>query len=75
CKIQGSIHVFKVIAYSMCPGFWVHIRMLFPQPFLFSKRAIIEGLNFYLTIICLFYLKIFKKLQISAGKMDIIEKS
>lgn len=49
--------------------------MLFPQPFLFSKRAIIEGLNFYLTIIGLFYLKIFKKLQISAGKIDIIEKS
>jgi len=49
--------------------------MLFPQPFSFSKRDIIEGLNFYLAIICLFYLKIFKKLQISAGKIDIIEKS
>ena len=25
CKIQGSIHVFRLVYKSMCPGFWVHI--------------------------------------------------
>ena len=25
CKVQGSIHVFRLNHKSMCPGFWVHI--------------------------------------------------
>ena len=25
CKIQGSIHVFRLVN-NMCPGKWVHIR-------------------------------------------------
>ena len=33
CKIQGSIHVFRLVN-NMCPGKWVHIRQrafLVPQ--------------------------------------------
>ena len=30
CKIQGSIHVFRLVN-NMCPGKWVHIT---PQAFL-----------------------------------------
>ena len=26
CKIQGSIHVFRLVN-NMCPGKWVHIKM------------------------------------------------
>ena len=26
CKIQGSIHVFRLVN-NMCPGKWVHIRV------------------------------------------------
>ena len=26
CKIQGSIHVFRLVN-NMCPGKWVHITM------------------------------------------------
>jgi len=26
CKIQGSIHVFRLVN-NMCPGKWVHINM------------------------------------------------
>ena len=28
CKIQGSIHVFRLVN-NMCPGKWVHIKELF----------------------------------------------
>ena len=27
CKVQGSIHVFHLMSRSMCPGFWVHIKV------------------------------------------------
>ena len=27
CEIQGSIHVFRLVN-NMCPGKWVHIKML-----------------------------------------------
>ena len=27
CKIQGSIHVFRLVN-NMCPGKWVHINKL-----------------------------------------------
>ena len=27
CKIQGSIHVFRLVN-NMCPGKWVHINMV-----------------------------------------------
>ena len=27
CKIQGSIHVFRLVN-NMCPGKWVHINVL-----------------------------------------------
>ena len=27
CKIQGSIHVFRLVN-NMCPGKWVHIMLL-----------------------------------------------
>ena len=30
CKIQGSIHVFRLVN-NMCPGKWVHI--IFTEPF------------------------------------------
>ena len=26
CKIQGSIHVFRLVN-NMCPGKWVHIKI------------------------------------------------
>ena len=26
CKIQGSIHVFRLVN-NMCPGKWVHIKV------------------------------------------------
>jgi hypothetical protein len=28
CKVQKSIHVFRLVHKSMCPGFWVHIKMI-----------------------------------------------
>ena len=27
CEIQGSIHVFRLVN-NMCPGKWVHIKLL-----------------------------------------------
>ena len=33
CKIQGSIHVFRLVN-NMCPGKWVHIK--YSGLFLFS---------------------------------------
>ena len=27
CKIQGSIHVFRLVN-NMCPGKWVHITLM-----------------------------------------------
>lgn len=27
CNVQDSIHVFHLV-HNMCPGFWVHIRMI-----------------------------------------------
>ena len=27
CKIQRSIHVFNITNKSMCPDFWVHIKL------------------------------------------------
>ena len=29
CKIQGSIHVFRLVN-NMCPGKWVHISWIAP---------------------------------------------
>ena len=28
CKIQGSIHVFRLVN-NMCPGKWVHIKSIY----------------------------------------------
>ena len=36
CKIQGSIHVFRLVN-NMCPGKWVHIKIL--VVLLFLKEA------------------------------------
>ena len=36
CKIQGSIHVFRLINY-MCPGKWVHIIISLPFLFLLFR--------------------------------------
>lgn len=27
CNVQDSIHVFHLV-HNMCPGFWVHIKMI-----------------------------------------------
>ena len=27
CNVQDSIHVFHLV-HNMCPGFWVHIRLV-----------------------------------------------
>ena len=35
CKIQGSIHVFRLVN-NMCPGKWVHIKN--PFTFLYIKE-------------------------------------
>ena len=35
CKIQGSIHVFRLVN-NMCPGKWVHIRA---YAFLFDYKS------------------------------------
>ena len=32
CKIQGSIHVFRLVN-NMCPGKWVHIITSYPLNF------------------------------------------
>ena len=36
CKIQGSIHVFRLVN-NMCPGKWVHIR---PDASFFNQKLI-----------------------------------
>ena len=28
CAIQNSIHVFSLVHINMCPGFWVHIKVV-----------------------------------------------
>ena len=40
CKIQGSIHVFRLVN-NMCPGKWVHIKfkvVLFYQNYIAIQR-------------------------------------
>ena len=27
CKVQDNIHVFRLV-HNMCPGFWVHIKLI-----------------------------------------------
>ena len=40
CKIQGSIHVFRLVN-NMCPGKWVHIRSQSVSSILkFEKREL-----------------------------------
>ena len=39
CKIQGSIHVFRLVN-NMCPGKWVHIKDI-ARAFLFLPLVII----------------------------------
>ena len=39
CKIQGSIHVFRLVN-NMCPGKWVHIK--FREAFYLVRLAGIE---------------------------------
>ena len=38
CKIQGSIHVFRLVN-NMCPGKWVHINAV---AFLLGSYVIVE---------------------------------
>ena len=38
CKIQGSIHVFRLVN-NMCPGKWVHIREVRPFLQFFTLEA------------------------------------
>ncbi len=48
CKIQGSIHSFRLV-YNMCPELWVHIKsrgFLFTyQSLLFKNRFQFFGVN------------------------------
>ena len=41
CKIQGSIHVLCLIHKTMCPEFWVHIKMD-KAVFCFSMRLAVR---------------------------------
>ena len=42
CKIQGSIHVFRLVN-NMCPGKWVHIT--FGVAFLLSNTSTYDIVN------------------------------
>ena len=44
CKIQGSIHVFRLVN-NMCPGKWVHINTLLAYYFswFYSNKGVIVG--------------------------------
>ena len=44
CKIQGSIHVFRLVN-NMCPGKWVHIKVF--KGFLVFKIKFIKNLYDY----------------------------
>ena len=37
CKIQGSIHVFRLVN-NMCPGKWVHIKLDIVLIFLYFAK-------------------------------------
>ena len=41
CNVQDSIHVFHLV-HNMCPGFWVHIRLVqsFLYPFEKQKQSL-----------------------------------
>ena len=46
-KIQGSIHVFRLVN-NMCPGKWVHIKALLFFYMIFIKKPPIKSIrNFY----------------------------
>lgn len=44
CKIQGSIHVFRLVN-NMCPGKWVHITRTAVLVCLFSDFFVKNGEN------------------------------
>ena len=48
CKIQGSIHVFRLVN-NMCPGKWVHIKLDIVLIFLYFDKIqlIINNVTHY----------------------------
>ena len=48
CKIQGSIHVFRLVN-NMCPGKWVHIKWDIVLIFLYFAKIqlIINNVTYY----------------------------
>ena len=58
CKVQGSIHVFRLNHKSMCPGFWVHIRK-HPGDFESGEKRTVSGFKpedrpfFYFIRLCI----------------------
>ena len=48
CKIQGSIHVFRLVN-NMCPGKWVHIKLDIVLIFLYFAKIqlIINNVTHY----------------------------
>ena len=57
CKIQGSIHVFRLVN-NMCPGKWVHIisvsAFLFISSFLSSRAASGQVLSAFVSLTSVF---------------------
>ena len=49
CKIQGSIHVFRLVN-NMCPGKWVHIKHHWCYAFLLYYASI--GLAYFFRYEC-----------------------
>ena len=58
CKIQGSIHVFRLVN-NMCPGKWVHIKSRFIAVLLYlvSRETVPKIFAFFVAWDTLFYCK------------------
>ena len=65
CKIQGSIHVFRLVN-NMCPGKWVHITLI-SYAFIMCRykyESIYQSINLYLYLYLDLYLYLYKGISI-----------
>ena len=46
CKVQKSIHVFRLVHKSMCPGFWVHIITTCPVLYIGETQCLNVWMTF-----------------------------
>ena len=71
CKIQGSIHVFRLVN-NMCPGKWVHIiNGLFLVPNIYTFSNISRNSSLYF-LQFLWIIKLYLIYAPQVGKGDLV---